>query len=313
MRVRSGTSDEAGPVHVDLWGPPQGARVGGLLTPNEPAEPQGDRTGPDTSVWAPAGVSGATTSTPGPRWGLPTAVVGVGVWLSLSVLLSTAIMIAALTGSGLTTEEALDNPGLIEDEVFRLAGTGKWFLTLQAGSWVGMGIPILWAYFRGGQLGFRFTRKDVWIGLGFALVAQAGMWLYGLFMQAVGVDLPSNASTLATQTGGFLVAAVIGAAIISPVVEEVFFRGVFLGAVQRKARKWLGPAISGVLAILVSSAVFGAFHFTEPTLGGGMLILATGLLGAGLAVLRVKTGRLGGAIIGHVLFNSFSLAMTLLG
>jgi membrane protease YdiL (CAAX protease family) len=78
-------------------------------------------------------------------------------------------------------------------------------------------------------------------------------------------------------------------AIAAPVVEELFYRGLWLRSVERR----LGTAA----AVGVSSVVFAAVHFQPydfPALLGFAVVVA---------VLTVRTGRLGPAIWAHVVFN----------
>lgn len=75
----------------------------------------------------------------------------------------------------------------------------------------------------------------------------------------------------------------------APVVEELFYRGLFLRAVERR---WG----SGV-AIGVTSAIFAALHFQPYD------FLALFLFGMIAATLAVRTGRLGPGIWAHLAFN----------
>jgi len=83
----------------------------------------------------------------------------------------------------------------------------------------------------------------------------------------------------------------------SPVVEELFFRGLLLrgllGRFQHLGRR-LGPAIS----IVVTGLVFGLVHFEE--------LQFLGLAGFGmvLAYMAYRTGRLGSSIVAHIAFNT---------
>ena len=86
--------------------------------------------------------------------------------------------------------------------------------------------------------------------------------------------------------------AAMGAAVIvvAPVVEELFFRGLLLGEMQRR---W-GTAA----AVAASSVVFGATHF-QPLQFPGLTAA-----GAVFAIAAVRTRRLGPAIAVHAGFNA---------
>jgi membrane protease YdiL (CAAX protease family) len=86
----------------------------------------------------------------------------------------------------------------------------------------------------------------------------------------------------------------------SPVVEELFFRGLLLrgllGRFQHLGRR-LGPALS----IVITGVVFGLVHFEA--------LQFLGLCGFGmlLAYVAYRTGRLGPTIIAHVAFNTTTI------
>lgn len=75
----------------------------------------------------------------------------------------------------------------------------------------------------------------------------------------------------------------------APVIEELFYRGLFLRAVERR---WGSGA-----SIVLTAAVFAAVHFQPYD------FLALFLFGVLAAVLAVRTGRLGPGIWAHLAFN----------
>ena len=176
-----------------------------------------------------------------------------------------------------------------------------------AGSWAGMLTGILWASnssFRGlpDLLGLRFRRSDLWLGFGVALAAQVITVLVFLPVKLISPDAYSQVNDSAQEltsvaTGWWIPPFVICVCVIAPLMEELFFRGVVLKAASQH---W-GVA-SGVF---VSAFVFGIIHFqnyeTIPLVVFGIL----------LALATVKTGRLGSAIIAHMVFNSVSLIVLL--
>jgi membrane protease YdiL (CAAX protease family) len=100
--------------------------------------------------------------------------------------------------------------------------------------------------------------------------------------------------------------------LVGPVVEEVFFRGLALPAL-RDATDASGakPATSLIISVLASSLLFAALHTLEsPT---PTLALVTGLstfaFGLAAGLLAVFTGRLGGAIVAHVVYNGMLILL----
>jgi len=92
----------------------------------------------------------------------------------------------------------------------------------------------------------------------------------------------------------------LSAVLISPVAEEVFFRGLLQTVVRGYSdRPWL--------AIVVASAAFGLVHAHQPQYVAPLL-----LLGLGLGYIYEHTGSLVGPIVLHILFNSRTMIMDLL-
>jgi len=93
--------------------------------------------------------------------------------------------------------------------------------------------------------------------------------------------------------GAGVVLLVLMVALVAPVVEEIFFRGLVLRSIERRTgANW---------AIVVSAALFGAAHL-EP-----LQFPALFVFGLVAAVLTTRTGRLGPAIWAHVAFNSVAV------
>ena len=95
---------------------------------------------------------------------------------------------------------------------------------------------------------------------------------------------------------------VLGAAVIAPVLEELFFRGFMMGALNRSVH--LAGRVRTVVAVVVSSLVFGALHTSGLDSAVLYLLVATATAGAVLAVLAVRRGNLGASMVTHVVFNT---------
>lgn len=111
-------------------------------------------------------------------------------------------------------------------------------------------------------------------------------------------DLSAPARALADKATGpigwllLVLIVVVGA----PVVEELFFRGLFLRSLQKHG-------LPDWAAIVICAAVFGAVHF--------QLLQFVGLFAIGLVLstMAVRTGRLGMSIFTHMGFNATSVAL----
>ncbi len=110
---------------------------------------------------------------------------------------------------------------------------------------------------------------------------------------------PARALTSGVAPGGLALLGLL-VCIGSPLVEELFFRGLLLrglaGSLGRVARLEGRP--SAVVSVALSAVVFGLVHFEKLQL--------LGLIGFGvvLGTLAWRTGRLGPSIVAHVSFNA---------
>lgn len=113
--------------------------------------------------------------------------------------------------------------------------------------------------------------------------------------------LSAPALSLTAGESGFRL-AVLGVLIClgSPLVEEIFFRGLLfrglLGATRDRAGWPAGRAV--IFSALVSGVIFGLVHFEA------LQLIALCGFGTVLAVLAARTGRLGPGIIAHMTFNT---------
>ncbi len=172
----------------------------------------------------------------------------------------------------------------------------------QAGLWAGLlGAPLLASRRKGsGDVGADFGLRAepvdlVGIPLGVACQVLAIPLLYFVIQRLTGpldVSGPARELTDKADGGAFVVLGLL-VVLAAPVIEELFYRGLLLRAV---ARRWGDP-----IAIVASSAVFAASHF-QPVVFPGLFVFAVVL-----AVLAVRTGRLGASVATHVGFNAVTI------
>lgn len=138
----------------------------------------------------------------------------------------------------------------------------------------------------------------------------------GLLLRAVVEVVAPTTGTLRAGFGDVSLAAVavlaVGAALVTPVVEELFFRGLAVAALADVCAG-LGRVAAGVIAVAVSSAAFVALHVLP---GGAAItlgaVLVPLLVGVGCGILMLVTRRIAAAVIAHVVFNAIGVGLLLL-
>lgn len=164
--------------------------------------------------------------------------------------------------------------------------------------------------------------------VGFARATGIRHWvwtdlLYGLF---VGIVARAVVELLAPTLGGFggplggalsgdatlaLAIAASAAVLISPIVEELYFRGLMVRALF-DALSDAGRVGASIVAVTTSTAAFVLLHVVAAGALVPMgLIIGSLVVGVGCGVLTVVTGRLWAAVVAHVLYNASGLALLL--
>lgn len=221
-----------------------------------------------------------------PAWGLGDVVLGLlGSTLTATVAVGVAVAVQGHTDDSLLVAVA----GIV-------------------GLWVGLlGAPLAAARKNSGsvarEFGLRFAPRDVGIGL----VAGFGSQLILLrlvylpfqlfapeFYERVGEDADDLFDVASGPGLALLVLFVVAGA---PLVEELFYRGLFQRSLARRA----GPA----WAIGVTAVVFASTHLQLASLPG---LVAFGVV---LGLLAHNDGRLGSAVVAHVAFNTVPVLVLL--
>lgn len=238
---------------------------------------------------APAAPAPART----PTWGLGDVLLGFSFGL-----LGAQVAIGAILAATDRTVEQVDELPL---SLVALS---------QMGLWLGLfGVPWAATKLKGrgpvADLGLRLQGRDLWRGgiVGAALQVVVLPLLYWPLLELLDrapSDLEGPAREMTDRADGpvgvLLLVLIVGVG--APLVEEVFYRGLFQRALLKRG---LPPAA----AIGINAVVFGISH------GQLLQLPALVLFGVAAGVLAQRAGRLGPAIAAHVAFNMVTVVALL--
>ena len=150
------------------------------------------------------------------------------------------------------------------------------------------------------------SRKNALIGvaagIGAVIVSSAIEYLSDHYLHT-NLAQDSNTTMVLPHRVDQLALGILTVAILAPLTEEVYFRGIVLG--------WMRRHWGMVWAIGLSSLVFGVMHLKWLTPGGTGGMVATAelvVMGILLALVAVRTGSLWTSIITHAV-NNFCAAL----
>ena len=226
------------------------------------------------------------------RWGMGDVLIGLLLWL-LGGIIASAIVIATSGGSAVADLGEL--------------GLGALLVSLVAG-WPGfLGWPMVATWFKGQ----RSLVKD--FGLQLEVIDLAWGVLGGLAALSLSIAAgvvwrllsdrpePTNSEFLPSRPSALTaLALLVLVAVCTPIVEELFFRGLVLRSVGRRfGLRW---------AVVASSILFGLLHYQGAGLHGLFISGVTATYGAVFALLVVRAGgRLGPSIVAHMVVNGIGV------
>jgi uncharacterized protein len=150
------------------------------------------------------------------------------------------------------------------------------------------------------QLAFRFTSlRHVFLALvAWLLGSMSAVVLTTLLVPLLGQPQSNAREALSLGSDTFFLAAmVVTLCLIGPLVEELLFRGALFG--------WLLRWTPGLVALVVSSALFAAIHLI-PTLLPFLFVL-----GVAAGLVRWATGSTFNSFVVHVCQNTVAVAAVL--
>lgn len=160
------------------------------------------------------------------------------------------------------------------------------------------------------DFGLRFEPLDIAIGI------LAGILLRGAAVGIAELVRVATGTPATPFSGGvgdpvwFVVTMVLAASLVTPFVEELFFRGLVLRSIQKAVAPDAGASrarrqAAGVAAVVGSALLFAAFHLTgvPETAAAVSRLVTLFVVGLVLGSLALATRRLGPAIATHMVFN----------
>lgn len=221
-------------------------------------------------------------------WGLGDVLAGLVLVFTLPA--ATAVTLGSVAGVGPS-----DPP--------------RWYvMSVLAAGWVGLGVwPVVVARLKGRgtrrDFGLAVRGRDLWVGGVTAIPVLVGIYAIELGSPGEPVRRPSVELLLPAEGAGVgeMVVLAVGLVVVTPVVEELFFRGLVLRAAERRWGKVFGLALSTV--------VFALVHLEPGVTAAPRLLAEIGLLGLVLGLLAVRFGRLGASIAAHAAVNAVGVGV----
>lgn len=174
--------------------------------------------------------------------------------------------------------------------------------------WLGMGLPVVYALVRSRPAGLlRLRAADL------LYAAVLGLLLRMLQGAVVGEQpFPTVMTLEGAIPASWWWTQALPAVVVSPLVEEFFFRAVLLVAVFAMLRKAAGRPAAGFAAAMVSTGLFVLLHAVD---GALPLSEAVPLVAVGLvcSLLVLLTGRIWGAVLVHGVYNLTGIALVVVG
>lgn len=173
--------------------------------------------------------------------------------------------------------------------------------------WLGMLVPVAFALRRSVPVGLlRFRPVDLLWGLAFGLGVRM---LQGAMAQSAWPSLPTVDGQLSTS---WWFDGLIGPVVAAPLIEEFFFRGVVLVALFTALRRPFGGFTAGLVAWLMSTALFVLAHAVDAGTDVTAVVAVT-VVGAVCGLVVLLTGRIWGAVLVHFVFNATGVLLALVG
>ncbi|MGO1855262.1 MAG: lysostaphin resistance A-like protein, partial [Microbacteriaceae bacterium] len=130
-------------------------------------------------------------------------------------------------------------------------------------------------------------------------------------------SLPSYSSIDGGLPAFWWLEGLVGGALVVPVVEEFFFRGLLLVVIFTLVRRFAGNdragvGLGGFVAVAASTGLFVMTHYLTGPLSAEAAMSLT-LVGLVCGMLVVFTGRIWPAVLVHIVYNGTGVLLTVAG
>jgi membrane protease YdiL (CAAX protease family) len=186
------------------------------------------------------------------------------------------------------------------------------FVGAELGLWIGLvGACIVAVRRHGtghlGDLGMAVERRDLWIGAVAGVAARIGSVIIAIpFVPLLRDESAPDSPIVDTDLRygwAAIVLLVVMVAVLTPIIEELYFRGLVQGVLTRR---W-----GAFVAVWVQAALFASVHVVPGMSAAriGVTVWVIGAVGLLLGVLRWRYRRLAPGIVAHGVFNALALAL----
>jgi hypothetical protein len=205
------------------------------------------------------------------------------------------------------------------ENVTRPANPDLLSVAAYAVAWVPMAVVLALAFRRRGlqsaaaALGLRFRPIDLLWGAGIGFSARAADAILRLaLVGSTGLSQQPTLSVIGPPSGQTIALGIIAPVIVAPLLEEIYFRGLIQRGIAA-ALEPLSAVAKWTAAVVLTSLAFALVHALlllaipdEAMLAG----ISTFVFALAAGTTAASTNRLGGAAVGHMVFNGLGVLLT---
>ncbi|WP_307452520.1 MULTISPECIES: CPBP family intramembrane glutamic endopeptidase [Microbacterium] len=176
--------------------------------------------------------------------------------------------------------------------------------------WIALAGAVVFGFSRSRPAGLlRFRSTDALWGIAAGLTLRL---LQGATSGAGASAFPTVATPDGTVPIDWWSTVALRGALVSPLIEEFFFRAVLLVSLFQLLRRAAGAVAASAASVLATSGAFLLIHVPFEPLGA-VAAFQVFVVGVTCGLLVLLTGRIWSAVIIHLAYNTSFLALALVG